>query len=75
MTPTGNAITESELFAAYQRVKAKAATGEFNFMRLQDLVQEVEKEQFENHAGYLNNFGPWHEMKSILGLLTDTDGR
>jgi hypothetical protein len=69
-----NPITESELFAAYQRAKVKAATSEFEFYRLSSYVEEIEAEEFENHATYLVNFQPWQKMKTILGLLVEISG-
>lgn len=64
----------SKLFAAYQRVKAKAKMGEFNFIHLSERIAEIKREEFANRAGYLVNFDAWRHVKEILGLLIDEDG-
>lgn len=61
----------NEMFAAYQRAKAKASTGEFNFLLLRELIYKIESEEFETHAGYLCYFEPWLKVKEILGLIIE----
>lgn len=34
--------------------------------RILDNIQKIECECFENQAGYLNNFQPWHQMKHLM---------
>lgn len=31
-----------------------------------DLISKIESEDFNNYAGRLNNFIPWHEVKGLL---------
>lgn len=41
----------------------------------QHTIEQIENEQFSNHACYLNNFEPWIHFKTAANMLHDSNAR